>query len=118
MMKKLRGKLRGRRGESIAETLVALLISSLALLMLAGAITSANRVVSRSRVAMENYYATDQAMATPGGSTEWLSSGSTTLTLSGTGLGGESLSGTYSVTYSENDTFGSIPVISYPAPGA
>ena len=42
-------KLRGKRGESIGETLIALLISSLALVMLAGAISSAANIVTRGK---------------------------------------------------------------------
>lgn len=66
-MKKQAGrKLRGRAGESIAETLVALLISALALLMLAGAVSSATNAVLRSKSKMTAYYATDTAMITHG----------------------------------------------------
>ena len=56
-------KLRSQAGESIAETLIALLISSLALLMLAGAITAATRVVDRSKVAIKDYYVADNVLA-------------------------------------------------------
>lgn len=56
-------KLRECAGESIGETLVALLISSLALLMLAGAITAATRVVDRSRIVIDGYYIEDNKLA-------------------------------------------------------
>lgn len=49
MKKRLLAKLRGRAGESIAETLIALLISALALVMLAGAISSAANIVRTSK---------------------------------------------------------------------
>lgn len=49
-------KLRSNAGESISETLVALLISALALVMLAGAISAASRIVTRSRSKMKEYY--------------------------------------------------------------
>ncbi len=49
-------KLRSRAGESISETLVALLISSLALVMLAAMITSTSRVVKQSKLKMDDYY--------------------------------------------------------------
>ena len=55
-MKRVFAKLKNRAGESIGETLVALLISSLALLMLAGAITSASRIITDSNRAMQTYY--------------------------------------------------------------
>ena len=58
----MRAKLRSRAGESIAETLIALLISALALMMLAGAVSSAANVVTRSRTAMSDYYEKDAAM--------------------------------------------------------
>ena len=48
---KLTARLRSRAGESIAEVLVSLLISSLALVMLAGMISAAARMVTRSREA-------------------------------------------------------------------
>ena len=55
MKKKIAAKLRGRLGESIAETLIALLISALALMMLAGAITAASNVLSKSKNSMNTY---------------------------------------------------------------
>ncbi|MBR6220466.1 MAG: hypothetical protein IKQ80_07880 [Clostridia bacterium] len=55
-MKKLMSKLRSAAGETIGETLVALLISALALTMLAGAIGAANNIVTRSNKAMNDYY--------------------------------------------------------------
>jgi len=61
VMKKTLKKLRSRAGESIGETLIALLISALALLMLAGAVSSASRIVTRNKTAMEDYYGTKQA---------------------------------------------------------
>ena len=55
-MKRALKKLRGRSGESIGETLVALLISALALVMLAAAITSATGIIRRSNAAIEQHY--------------------------------------------------------------
>lgn len=52
-------KLCSQSGESIGETLVALLISALALVMLAGAIGSAANVITRSNNKMTNYYQKD-----------------------------------------------------------
>ena len=56
-MKSMLSKLRSRAGESIGETLVALLISALALVMLAGAVSSAAGIVKQSNEAMGRYYA-------------------------------------------------------------
>ena len=52
-MLRIKGKLSSHAGESIAETLFALLISSLALIMLAGAVSSAMRVVTGSKEKMD-----------------------------------------------------------------
>lgn len=56
MLEKLRKKLNSRSGETITETLVALLISALALVMLAAAISSAASVITRSREKLDAYY--------------------------------------------------------------
>ena len=63
MNKKWLAKLRDRSGESIGETLVALLVSSLALVMLAGAISSAHSLITRSDAKMTEYYQNDNALA-------------------------------------------------------
>lgn len=52
----IRKKLASRRGESLGEVLVALLVSALAITMLAGAIAASSRMVLRSRDAMQDYY--------------------------------------------------------------
>ena len=49
---KLRKKIKSPSGESIAETLVALLIAALALVMLAGAMTAASNMIAVSRKKM------------------------------------------------------------------
>ena len=49
-------KVRSRAGETIGETLVALLISSLALVMLAGTITAASSIIRNSKDKMDSYY--------------------------------------------------------------
>lgn len=53
---RIRNKLGSSSGESISETLVALLISALALVMLAGVIAASSRIVTRSRESMSTYY--------------------------------------------------------------
>jgi len=55
MLKKIKAKLHGNAGESIAETLIATLIAALALVMLAGAVASAARIITDSRKAIEKY---------------------------------------------------------------
>ena len=49
-------KLRSQLGETIGETLVSLLIGALALTMLAGAVTTAGRLVKDSRNNLDSYY--------------------------------------------------------------
>ena len=55
MKKRIIAKLRGKAGESIAETLIATLIAALALTMLAGAVGSAANIVTGSRKTMQTY---------------------------------------------------------------
>ncbi len=63
MKKKLLEKLRSRRGESIAEVLVAMLISAVALVLLASMIVSSSRLILRSRDRMAEYDAANNALA-------------------------------------------------------
>ena len=58
-----KNRIKSSSGESIAETLVALLISSLALVMLAGAIATATRIVTRNREKLDQYYAANEYIA-------------------------------------------------------
>ena len=53
-------KLKSQVGESIAEVLIALLISSLALVMLASMISSTTSMVSTGKSAMKEYYACNE----------------------------------------------------------
>ena len=53
-------KLKSQAGESISEVLIALLISSLALVMLASMISATNNIVSKSKSTMEDYYACNE----------------------------------------------------------
>ena len=55
-MKKIRSKLQSKRGESLSEVLIALLISALALTILASMISASSNIVMTSRRALENYY--------------------------------------------------------------
>ncbi len=49
-------KLKSNSGESIAETLVAVLIAAFALLMLAGTINSATNLITKSQNSLKAYY--------------------------------------------------------------
>ena len=54
--KNIAKKLRGSVGETLSETLVALLIAALALVMLAGAVTASAVSMKRSRSRIDEYY--------------------------------------------------------------
>ena len=56
-MKQIRNKIRSRAGESLAEVLVALLVATLALMILAGMISSTTSIVKASESKMGDYYA-------------------------------------------------------------
>lgn len=55
MKKRILKKLRGKAGETLAETMISTLIAALALVMLAGAIGAANSAITGSRRAMNEY---------------------------------------------------------------
>ena len=62
MKSRVTQKLTSQTGESIGETLVALLISALALVMLAGAVSAGMRVVTSSKEKMDGYYMVNNAV--------------------------------------------------------
>lgn len=72
-MKKLRAKtlakLSGRSGETLAEVLIALLIAALAMTMLAAAISSSAKMITKSKQKMEQYYSESDRMAEQSGDT-------------------------------------------------
>ena len=55
MLNNIKNKIRNQAGETIAETLVALLIAALALTMLAGAVTTASGMVLKSKDRIDKY---------------------------------------------------------------
>lgn len=57
-------KLKSTSGESIAETLVAVLISAFALLMLAGTVNTASNLITKSQAALQTYYSNTNDLAT------------------------------------------------------
>lgn len=61
-------KCRNQSGETIAETLIALLVSALALTMLAGSITTATKVAESSDKTLKQYYAVTNTVAEGTGS--------------------------------------------------
>ena len=63
---RIKKKIRSRTGDSIAEVLIALLISSLALVMLASMITASANMITKSRDTLEDYYAETGGLSSPG----------------------------------------------------
>lgn len=107
MMIRIGRKLKNRAGESIAETLVALLISALALVMLAGAISSTANMITTSDKKMEDYYNLDDRLVRRPKADGTLN---VTITLPGVGASPE-VHG--NVKYYMNDAFASKPVVAY-----
>ena len=103
-------KLKEPSGETLTETLVALLIAALALVMLAGMISSTTRIVTQSKTTMNSYYAENNMVAEQGAS-----EGTAYITL-GLVNGGTAESKQYSVSVYLNDTLGNTPVVSYRVP--
>ena len=62
-MQRLRNKLKSRTGESIGESLAALLIASVALVMLAGMLTTTFRLTANSKNIVGDYYADNRILA-------------------------------------------------------
>ncbi len=61
-MKAAKKKILNNKGDSIAEVLIALLISSLALVMLASMITTSSKLITGSRTKLKDYYAATSAL--------------------------------------------------------
>lgn len=105
-------KLHSQAGETIAETLLALLVSALAMVMLAGAISTAARLINRSETVMQAYYEGLNKLGTP--NTAGIS---ISLTDSDNAVvyfpGSDRVSASISVNYAMNDAFNNRPVIAY-----
>ncbi len=61
-MKRLKRKLHSSAGESLAETLAALLVAVIALAILAGMIMSSNKLIRESRTHFDAYYEGDAGL--------------------------------------------------------
>ena len=111
--KRVARKLKGNAGESIGETLVALLISALALVMLAGAISATARMITNSDKQIGKYYSGDDNLVkqtTPGGDP---------LTVTITGKNGTIKTKeehTSNIRWYKNDAFANKPVVAYKLP--
>ena len=60
-------KLRSRRGESIAEVLIALLITAMGMAVLAGMISSASKIVQNSEDAVKTFIQAENSLAAQSG---------------------------------------------------
>jgi len=103
-MKHIKKKLKSCAGESLAETLMAVLVIALALTMLAGMITATTNIVTKSRDKMTKYYEENARL-------EKMTGDKKNLTLSITGTEAEKIEVT--VTAFTNEEFGNTPVIAY-----
>lgn len=110
-LRSIRKKLRGKAGETISETLISLLIASLALMMLAGAVTSGSAMIAKGRTKLEDYYSKNEKLATI---SQPAAGDAKTGSLDWKRVSGKELSEkTFSVVYAENDAFSNKKVISY-----
>lgn len=112
------GKLRARLGETITEVLVALLVLALGLLLLAGMLSAAGRIVTDSKGIFEDYAAAENILAAQSSSESSekvdISVGNITVHKSSDTLRLTDSSGTsLPVTYYENTVLTNKPVISY-----
>ena len=106
------GKLKSNAGESIGETLVALLISALALVMLAGAISATARMITVSDRQIGRYYEGDAKLVNQ---TEKDRENSL-LTVTITGSASKTPEIHNDVKWYLNDAFSSKPVVAYKLP--
>ena len=106
-------KLRGERGESITEVLVAIVVSGLAILMLGTVIATAVNVNKASQKAIDEYYAANNDVAAGSATatgTVGLASDSGSITLSGSDdvsvsyRIGEQADGTLVISYVEQES--------------
>ena len=104
----IKEKLNGQSGESIGETLVALLIAALALVMLAGAISASLGVVNKGRDKLGEYYSANEAINKRSGTESDVPNGieiTDSLSIINTQQ--------YNITYYKNSTFSNKPVVAY-----
>lgn len=108
---KMNNKIRSTRGESISETLVSLLVASLALVMLAGSISAASHMVLNTRDKLKKYYAANEVVVNMDSSmsAESASIGTKAMTIK---QGNKTIK-TVNVTTFKNDAFENKPVTSY-----
>ncbi len=107
-------KLKNNSGESLAETLISLLIAAVALVMLAATIAASAGIISKSRNKLNDYYSENEKSA---GIVKMTDSGeetgaTETVVISADGED-DYLSESVKVEYYKNTEIGMTPVISY-----
>ena len=103
----LKSRLGSRSGESIAETLIALLVSSIGLLMLTGMLNGSTMMIVRSRKTVGSYYTGNNQLEMKGGDP------SGTVNMVFKDEEGKIREEAFPVVYYVNRTVGKRPVISY-----
>ncbi|MBP5156060.1 MAG: hypothetical protein J6252_05705 [Clostridia bacterium] len=106
-LKKAAARMKSKRGETIAEVLAALLVSSLAIVTLAVMISSASSLVNKSRDGMKAYVAGENTVVGQNGSG---TAGSVTVRGSGSEIIRltDDVETTIRIEYYENGTNGSV----------
>lgn len=109
-MKKTLEKVKSSVGETISEVLIALLISSVGLIMLAGMISASGNVISRSRTVLENYYSNRVTASSVEGATVTITNTTETKTYGPTvNVTGKTLGGITIVSYAASSDGGTAP---------
>ena len=106
--RRLAKKLRSQAGETLGETLISLLIGALALLMLAGTISSSSKIITMGRKKLDSYYYSNETTVVKmeeGGQ-------KADITISCPSDNAVKVQ-TYSVQYYINDCFKRAPVVAY-----
>ena len=109
VFRKIKKRIHTQDGESIAETLIALLLASLALVMLASMIQSTSSIVIKSKNKMDEYYTANVRLENPDISDPALKL-SIEETESTKKYGKIEID---NVLYQENETFSNKPVLAY-----
>ena len=120
MRKKICKKLRSQTGESIAETLIAVLVIAVATMLLAGMITATNNMVRQSKEKANEYYQANTVLETFDGTVQ---SAEIKITAAVDPTDTDMKPVFFSipdvsVTCAENATFGSNPVVAYHRTGS
>ena len=109
----IKDKLSGQSGESISETLVALLIAALALVMLAGAISASVGAVNKGRAKLKDYYSVNETINRRGLSGSSVSGSNVSNGIKITDTSNSIKTQEYNITYYSNGTFNNKPVVAY-----